>query len=73
MDLTTFFKAYVKTIKFQNKNYANNEKTKAQKDELMVKCREIRQQITQLRNFLIENRASYMQFAYSLKKATQVS
>lgn len=73
MDLTTIFKAYIKTIKFQNKNYINNEKAKAPKDELMVKCREIRQQITQLRNFLIENRASYMQFAYNLKKTTQVS
>lgn len=72
MDLTTLFKAYIKTIKIQNKNLSLPERQKSQKDDLMVKCREIRQQITQLRNFLVENRASYMQYACHLKKSNQV-
>lgn len=72
MDLTTLFKAHIKTIKFQNKSFPITEKPKTSKDDLMLRCREIRQQITQLRNFLVENRASYMQYACHLKKSSQV-
>lgn len=73
MDLTTLFKAYIKSIKIQNKSFTVIEKNKTTRDDLMVKCREIRQQITQLRNFLVENRASYMHFACHLKKSLQVN
>ena len=77
MDLTTLFKAYIKSIKIQNKSFTVIEKNKAARDDLtailMVKCREIRQQITQLRNFLVENRASYMHFACHLKRSLQVN
>lgn len=72
MDLTPLFKAYIKSIKIQNKGFIVAEKSKTAKNDLMVKCHEIRQQITQLRNFLVENRASYMHYACHLKKSSQV-
>lgn len=73
MDLTALFKAQIKSIKIQNKSLVVSDKIKASRDDLMmVKCREIRQQITQLRNFLVENRASYMHYACHLKKSLQV-
>jgi hypothetical protein len=57
MELTTLFKAYVKTIKLHNKNIHVNESKKIQKDvEVILKCRDLKNQLTQLRNFLVEKR-----------------
>jgi SNARE-complex protein Syntaxin-18 N-terminus len=55
-DLTTLFKAYVKTIKLHNKHISVNETRKIQKDAVMCKARDLKSQITQLRNFLVEKR-----------------
>lgn len=77
MDITPLFKACAKSARLQNKNLSPLDKNrilrKATKDEFSKKTKEIKFQISQLRNFLIENRAAYMQFACHLKKAAQVS
>lgn len=76
MDITSLFKACIKTAKLQNKGLSyppeRNKATKANKDDFMDRCKLIRNQITQLRDFLVENRAAYMQYACHLKKFRQV-
>jgi syntaxin 18 len=76
MDITALFRACVKTVRLHNKSIPPLDKNrilkKAQKDEFSRRTKEIRHQITQLRNFLIENRAAYMQFACHLKRSAQV-
>jgi len=77
MDITQLFKACVKTVRLQNKSIPAPDKNrilkKAVKDEFAKRTKDIRHQITQLRNFLVENRAAYMQFACHLKRSAQVS
>lgn len=77
MDVTPLFKACIKTVRLQNKSLPVQDKSRILKssirDELCKKTKEIRFQITQLRNFLVENRAAYMQFACHLKRSAQVS
>lgn len=46
---------------------------KAAKDEFSKRTKDIKFQVSQLRNFLIENRAAYMQFACHLKRSAQVN
>lgn len=76
MDLTPLFKACIKTVKLQNKSIPSPDKNrilmKTPRDEFSKKTKEIKYQITQLKNFLIENRAAYMQFACHLKRSAQV-
>lgn len=76
MDITPLFKACVKTVRLQNKSIPPLDKNrilkKAAKDEFSKKTKEIKFQISQLRNFLIENRAAYMQYACHLKRSAQV-
>lgn len=77
MDLTPLFKACIKTVKLQNKSLPIPDKNRilktTQKDDLSKKTKEIKFQITQLKNFLVENRAAYIQFACHLKRSAQVS
>lgn len=77
MDVTPLFKACIKTVKLQNKSIPVPDKNRilkvTQKDEFSTKTKDIKFQITQLRNFLIENRATYMQFACHLKRSLQVN
>ncbi|KAG5682314.1 hypothetical protein PVAND_011673 [Polypedilum vanderplanki] len=78
MDITALFKACIKSVRLQNKQLLASDKNKilkssATKDELSKKSKEIRYQITQLRNFLVENRAAYMQFACHLKRSAQMT
>lgn len=77
MDLTPLFKACIKTVKLQNKSLPSLDKNrilkKTQRDDFSKKTKDIKYQISQLRNFLIENRAAYMQFACHLKRSAQVS
>lgn len=76
MDLTPLFKACIKTVKLQNKSISPPDKNrilrKTPRDEFSKKTKDIKYQITQLKNFLIENRAAYMQFACHLKRSAQV-
>lgn len=71
------FKACIKTVKLQNKSLPSPDKNrilkKSSRDEFSSKTKDIKKQITQLKNFLIENRAAYMQFAVHLKRSAQVS
>lgn len=77
MDVTPLFKACIKTVKLQKKSIPVPDKNRilkaTQKDEFSTKTKDIKFQITQLRNFLIENRATYMQFACHLKRSLQVN
>jgi syntaxin 18 len=78
MDITALFKACIKTVKLQNKTIPVPDKNRilkssSKKDELSKKAKDIKFQITQLRNFLVENRAAYMHFASHLKRSAQVS
>lgn len=76
MDITQLFKACVKTVRLQNKSISPLDKNrilkKSAKDEFSKRTKEIKFQISQLRNFLIENRAAYIQFACHLKRSAQV-
>lgn len=76
MDITPLFKACVKTARLQNKLIPQVDKNrilkKSAKDEFSKRTKNIKFQVSQLRNFLIENRAAYMQFACHLKRSAQV-
>lgn len=77
MDLTPLFKASVKTVRLRNKSIILPDKSRILKlkprDEFMIKANDVRFQVTQLRDLLIENRAAYMRFGYHLKTFSQMS
>lgn len=77
MDLTPLFKASVKTVRLRNKSITLPDKSRILKlkprDEFMIKANDVRFQVTQLRDLLIENRAAYMRFGYHLKTFAQMS
>lgn len=77
MDITPLFKACVQTVRLHNKSLPLPDKNRilknSKKDEFSVKVKQIRYQISQLRNFLIENRAAYMKFACYLKRSAQMT
>uniref|UniRef100_A0A1Y9HB21 Syntaxin-18 n=1 Tax=Anopheles farauti TaxID=69004 RepID=A0A1Y9HB21_9DIPT len=76
MDITSLFKASVKTVRLKlpphsfpqpDKNRILQKKKSA--PELWGKAKSLKQQVTLLRNFLLENRAAYMQLAEHLKNS----
>uniref|UniRef100_A0A2M4AJU5 Syntaxin-18 n=1 Tax=Anopheles triannulatus TaxID=58253 RepID=A0A2M4AJU5_9DIPT len=78
MDITSLFKASVKTarlklppgsIKQQDKNRILAKKSSSPAHEIWNRAKSLKHQVTVLRNFLLENRASYMQLAEHLKSA----
>ncbi|XP_050091734.1 syntaxin-18 [Anopheles aquasalis] len=78
MDITSLFKASVKTarlklppgsIKQQDKNRILAKKNTTPTHEIWSRAKSLKHQVTLLRNFLLENRASYMQLAEHLKNA----
>ncbi|XP_031639703.1 syntaxin-18 [Contarinia nasturtii] len=77
MDLTQLFKASVKTVRLRNKTAVFADKTRILKvkarDEFSIKANDIRYQITQLRDLLVENRAAYMRFGFHLKSSIQMT
>lgn len=77
MDLTALFKASVKTVRLRNKTLVVPDKSRILKsksrDEFTFKAKDIRHQISQLRDLLIENRTAYMRFGYHLKAFAQMS
>uniref|UniRef100_A0A1L8DV51 Syntaxin-18 n=1 Tax=Nyssomyia neivai TaxID=330878 RepID=A0A1L8DV51_9DIPT len=77
MDVTPLFKACVKTMRLKNKSLPVPDKNRILKKRTEMdfngRSREIRHKITQLRDFLVENRAAYMKFACHLKNSAQMS
>lgn len=79
MDITSIFKASVKTARLRNSSLPAPDKnrilhtSKQRKCEFTLKTLDIRHQISQLRNLLLENRAAYMRFGQHLKSARQMS
>ncbi|CAH0553193.1 unnamed protein product [Brassicogethes aeneus] len=64
MDITTLFKACVKTVRTTNKSLGvrdqKNSFLKGTKDGNLGKAKEIVKQISSLQNFLLENKAAYL-------------
>ncbi|CAG9857966.1 unnamed protein product [Phyllotreta striolata] len=64
MDITTLFKACVKTVRTTNKSLGNTEQKsnilKVSKDANLSTAKDVVKQITKLRNFLTENKAAYL-------------
>ncbi|KAJ8933393.1 hypothetical protein NQ314_014033 [Rhamnusium bicolor] len=65
MDITTLFKACVKTVRTTNKALGVNDQKqnvfgRTQKDVHLTKAKEIVKQITKLQNFFLENKAAYL-------------
>lgn len=79
MDITSLFKASVKTVRLKSSANTfpvpNKSRILSKKpsNEFSEKAKKIRFQITQLKNLLVENRAAYMQFAYHLKNSAQMT
>jgi syntaxin 18 len=79
MDQTALFKACVKTVRLKRKNLPipeANEKNrilKKSKDDFNKRTKNIVHQISQLKNFLVENVRAYMQFASHLKSYNQTN
>lgn len=77
MDITPLFKACVKTVRLTNKKLPQPDKNrilkKKHRSEIHIKSKDICYQITQVRDFLIENRAAYMKYASHLKKSAHMT
>lgn len=79
MDITSLFKASVKTVRLKSSANTfpvpNKSRILSKKpnNEFSEKAKKIRFQISQLKNLLVENRAAYMQFAYHLKNSAQMT
>lgn len=79
MDITTLFKACVKTVRTRNKAFGVNDTdknrifgTKTQKSEFTLGAKEVLGQITRLRDFLLEHRKAYLNFASHLSDTPQM-
>jgi syntaxin 18 len=80
MDITTLFKACVKTIRTRNKAFGvvDTDKsrifgTRKQKSEFNIGAKEVLGQITRLRDFLLEHRKAYLNFASHLSDTPQMT
>lgn len=88
MDITPIFRASVMAVKLRNKQVAamggtpSNGTSKNEKrilsprqrgDQNAVQAKDICSKITELKNFLLENRAAYMKFAAHLKSSAQMT
>lgn len=83
MDITQLFKACVKTVRLKNKSIPKQDHNQSMtsknvekvngRTNFVKKSKGICYQITQLRDFLIENRAAYMKFACFLQRYAQMS
>lgn len=77
MDITALFKASVKTVRLRQKSLPASDPArilkKSTRSEFTIKTKDIRHQITQLKNLLIDNRAAYMRFGQHLKSSAQMT
>lgn len=77
MDLTEFFKDTVKTVRQKVDSISLPDKSRILKpkprDEFILKAKDIRHQLTQLRDLLTENRVAYMRLGCHLKATAQMT
>lgn len=80
MDITTLFKACVKTIRTRNRAFGVGDAdrsrifgTRTQKSEFTIRAKEVLGQITRLRDFLLEHRKAYLNFASHLSDTPQMT
>lgn len=76
MDNTLLFKACVKTIRLKFNVCSTPDKMRIlqkKNKDFAENAKQIRFQITQLKNLLLENRTAYMQFAHHLKTSTEMT
>lgn len=77
MDRTDLFKAAVKTVRQHSDQIPVPDKKRILKtksrNEFIWKAKDIRHQLTQLRDLLTENRAAYMRLGCHLKSAAQMT
>lgn len=80
MDITTLFKACVKTIRTRNRAFGVGDAdrsrlfgTRTQKSEFTIGAKEVLGQITRLRDFLLEHRKAYLNFASHLSDTPQMT
>lgn len=75
MDLTNLFKACVKTIHIRNKSISDKNRILKVKtrDEFLLRANDIKYQISQLRDLIVDNRAAYLRFGFHLKTARQMT
>lgn len=77
MDITPLFKACVKTVRLKNRSLPAPDKNrilkKTSRNEFSKRTHNISQQITEFKNFLVENRSAYMQIGFHLKNSAQMT
>ncbi|XP_015513971.1 syntaxin-18 [Neodiprion lecontei] len=79
MDISALFKACVKTVRLRNKALGIPSDTKSplkkttKQTPFFGKARDVLMQITKLRDFLLENRKAYLNFANHLTSLPQMS
>lgn len=79
MDITQLFKACIKTAKLQDKILPVPDKnrilkpTSSNKNDFLKESHNIKNQVTQLMNLLMENRAAYLEYACHLKDSAKMT
>ncbi|XP_063708621.1 syntaxin-18 [Culicoides brevitarsis] len=78
MDITQLFKACIKTAKLQDGALPVPDKNRIlkqsmSKNDFLKASHTIRNQVTQLRNLLMENRAAYLEYACHLKDSAKMT
>ncbi|GLH07376.1 Syntaxin-18 [Gryllus bimaculatus] len=81
MDITSLFKACVKTIRTRNKAFGlvgDSDRSRIfpqrpQKNDFTIRAKEVVAQITRLRDFLLEHRKAYLNFASHLPDTPQMT
>lgn len=79
MDITQLFKACIKTAQLQDRTLPVPDKnrilkpTSSNKNEFLKESHNIKNQVTQLMNLLMENRAAYLEYACHLKDSAKMT
>lgn len=79
MDITQLFKACIKTAQLQDRTVPVPDKnrilkpTSSNKNDFLKESHNIKNQVTQLMNLLMENRAAYLEYACHLKDSAKMT
>lgn len=78
MDITQLFKACIKTAKLQDRTLPVPDKNRifkptSNKNDFLKESHNIKNQVTQLMNLLMENRAAYLEYACHLKDSAKMT
>lgn len=79
MDITQLFKACIKTAQLQDRTLPVPDKnrilkpTSSNKNDFLKESHNIKNQVTQLMNLLMENRAAYLEYACHLKDSAKMT